>query len=78
MPAMVRAWVAVAPDSLKPACLASATSCWAVPMARHSAARMKGSNRKMSLAPATPSAAAQACSCGLKFGEASLLRHRRA
>lgn len=51
MPAMVRALVAVAPDSLKPACLATATTFCAQLMSRHSAARMNGSNRKMSLEP---------------------------
>ena len=51
IPAMVRALVAVAPDSLKPACLATATSFCAWPMSRHSAAKMNGSNLKISLEP---------------------------
>ena len=52
MPAMVRALVAVTPDSLKPACRATATSFWALLISRHSAARMKGSNLKISFDPA--------------------------
>ena len=51
IPAMVRALVAVTPDSLKPACLATATSLCAQLIARHSAAKMNGSNLKMSLEP---------------------------
>ena len=52
IPAIVRALVAVTPDSLKPASLATPTSSCAVDVSRHSAARMKGSNLKMSFEPA--------------------------
>ena len=65
IPAMMRALVAVTPDSLKPASLATLTSCWAVDMSRHSAARMKGSNLKISFAPA------QAKACNRQYKRTS-------
>ena len=65
IPAMMRAVVAVTPDSLKPASLATLTSCWAVDTSRHSAARMKGSNLKISFAPA------QAKACNRQYKRTS-------
>ena len=73
MPAMVLAFVAVTPDSLKPASLATATSCWAVAISRHSTAKMNGSNLKISFDPASnlplSTLCLYRCSAAIEAGE---------